>query len=83
MTDEMWAAIPGFEGFYEASSFRRIRSLDRVIVDSRGQHRCLTGRMLWTYTVAGEESVVLSRNGTRFTVAVDVVVERTFAPVAA
>lgn len=29
MTDEEWRAIPGYEGFYEASSLGRIRSLPR------------------------------------------------------
>lgn len=28
---ELWKAIPGYEGFYEASSTGRIRSIDRVV----------------------------------------------------
>ncbi|MBU9788921.1 endonuclease, partial [Lentilactobacillus sp. G22-6] len=31
---EIWKAIPGFEGIYEASSYGRIRSLNRIKLDT-------------------------------------------------
>lgn len=32
---EIWKSIPGYEGYYEASSLGRIRSVDRRVVTSR------------------------------------------------
>lgn len=83
MTIEMWTAVPGFEGFYEASDSRRVRSLDRTITDSRGQVRHLRGRLLQAQTVQGVRSVVMYRDNTRFTVALDVVCDMAFQAVAA
>ena len=28
---ELWASIPEYDGYYEASSFGRIRSLERLV----------------------------------------------------
>lgn len=36
MTTEIWKPIPGFGGWYEASSFGRIRSVDRVVKKMHG-----------------------------------------------
>lgn len=36
---EIWKAIPGFEGIYEASSYGRIRSLNRIKLDTIGRHQ--------------------------------------------
>ena len=46
MTDEEWRPVVGFEGYYEVSSLGRVRSLDRVGVDSRGRDRFRKGRTL-------------------------------------
>lgn len=43
--DERWKVIPGYEGFYEASSHGRIRSLARVIEHS-GRRKTLISRIL-------------------------------------
>ena len=45
-TREVWKPIPGYEGAYEASSFGRIRSLDRTIIECSGRERRLSGRVL-------------------------------------
>lgn len=60
---EEWRPIPGFEGFYEASSLGRIRSLDRVS-RSNGQLRKFNGRVL-SQGVSPQKYpvVVLSVNG--------------------
>jgi hypothetical protein len=42
---EEWREIPGHSG-YEASSLGRVRSLDRWIVNTRGQRRLLSGNVL-------------------------------------
>ncbi|AVO25111.1 HNH endonuclease [Rhodococcus phage Finch] len=37
MTDEQWASIPDWEGFYEASDQGRVRSLDRWVPSNTGR----------------------------------------------
>jgi len=44
--DEIWKAIPGFEGSYEASDQGRIRSLDRVVTEARGRSKQVKGVVL-------------------------------------
>jgi len=44
--EELWKAIPGFEGYYEASNLGRIRSIDRIIYDTRGRALRFKGRVL-------------------------------------
>lgn len=43
---EEWRDIPGWEGYYQASSLGKIRSVDRVIVQSNGSTREFAGRVL-------------------------------------
>lgn len=43
---EEWRPVLGFEGFYEVSSYGRVRSLDRRIVASTGRVSNLRGRVL-------------------------------------
>ena len=43
---ELWKAIPGYEGYYEASTEGRIRSVDREYTNSRGAVRVVDGRVL-------------------------------------
>lgn len=43
MKKEIWKAIEGYEGWYEVSSFGRVRSLDRVIFNSDGRKRLWKG----------------------------------------
>lgn len=45
-TNEIWKAIPGYEGIYEASTLGRIRSLDRITIDKNGNNKKIKGRML-------------------------------------
>lgn len=81
MTTETWLPVPGFEGFYEATEYpAAVRSLDRVITDSRGQSRQLRGKRM--YPTSANGSIVLSRNGHSVTTTVDVVVARTFSALA-
>lgn len=44
--EEIWRDIPGWEGYYLASNFGRIKSCDRVIVLDNGIKRSLDGRIL-------------------------------------
>lgn len=43
---EVWKDIPGYEGKYQASSFGRIRSLDRRVGVGNGATRLMRGRVL-------------------------------------
>lgn len=36
---EVWKAIPGFEGAFEASTLGRLRSLDRIVSHNKGGTR--------------------------------------------
>jgi hypothetical protein len=73
----MWNAVPGYEGHYEANrELYAVRSLDRIIVDSRGQYRRLRGHFM-----AGgnpNDRVILSRNGIQSIYALHEVMEMTF-----
>ena len=43
---EEWRAIPGYEGYYEVSDEGRVRSVDRVIIDSLDRRRRLKSKVL-------------------------------------
>ncbi len=66
---EIWKAIPGYEGKYEASTLGRIRSVDRIVY-SRNWHtgisfkRIIKGKILHPgrYCKSGHLSVVLGHN---------------------
>jgi hypothetical protein len=60
--DEQWAAIPGFEGIYEASSLGRIRSLQRYKLH-RGRKVLVKERILKFLEIEGYNAVALSLNG--------------------
>lgn len=63
---EVWKAIPGYEGLYEASTAGRVRSLDKpaVLGLARGQGRSRKGRVLLGGVLRGGYlGVSLSRDG--------------------
>lgn len=61
---EQWKDIPGYEGYYEASSLGRIRGQDRVIVDKNGFARKVEGRLLGTHlNSSGYTYAHLTTNG--------------------
>jgi hypothetical protein len=47
---EIWKAIPGFEDYYEVSSFGRVRSLDRRTTDSIGRPFVRYGKEIYLRT---------------------------------
>jgi hypothetical protein len=63
---EHWRPVPNYEGHYEVSDRGRVRSLDRVTVDSLGRKHPVTGRLLRT-SRSGRGTVVafLWRDGSR------------------
>ena len=46
MAEEIWRPVVGYEGLYEVSSYGRVRSLDRYVVDSSGNRRFYKGKVL-------------------------------------
>lgn len=69
---EIWKDIPGYEGRYQASTYGRIRSIDRKVKVKRIDapdpfHRELTGRILKPvqYDSTGHVAVNLSGGGRR------------------
>ncbi|MBL0745435.1 NUMOD4 domain-containing protein [Chryseolinea lacunae] len=73
---ERWKDIPGFEGFYKASSLGRIKSVDRVIPHPRLKQQFVAGRVL-SQSIAKNKNiktgepmidlrVSLSKEGTQF-----------------
>lgn len=78
--EEEWKPIPGYEGWYEASSLGRIRGVDRVVIMKNGHERPLTGkiRTLSKAKRGGYLSVCLRKEGTRKTYTVHRLIMRTF-----
>lgn len=65
---EEWRAIPGYEGWYEASDHGRVRSLDRVITQRNGNTYRLKGKILSpTMSSHGYYGVGIGKNGQRET----------------
>jgi len=46
MEEEQWKDIPDFEGFYQASNFGRIRSLDQIVECRNGATRQCKGKVM-------------------------------------
>ena len=80
--DEIWYDVPAYEQVYQVSTHERVRSMDRIVVDSRGQVRQLRGKILWPKTIQGEPSVALSWNGAQEWVAVSALLASVFEAVA-
>lgn len=75
---EVWAAIPGFPG-YEASTFGRIRSLDRMVRSRGAGERLVRGRALRVRLDRdGYERLNVSIGGVRQTPRVQVLVALAF-----
>lgn len=66
VSPERWAAIPGWEGLYEASTHGRIRSVDRLRVSKNGVTKHLKSHVLaQSQDAHGRCHVQLYRNGSR------------------
>lgn len=62
---EKWALVPGYEGRYEVSSFGRVRSLDRIVIDECGRTRHLKGKELSSSLSSGYPSVRIGGESVR------------------
>ena len=81
LPNEIWKAIPSYEGLYEASTAGRIKSCDRIVPHSKdsSDSRVLNGKLLrYGYNTRGYQLVVLSKNGKTTTKHVHVLIAITF-----
>lgn len=64
MKKEIWKSVKGYEGYYEVSSYGRVRSLDRMVTRSDGKKRLFKGKILkMCFCGSGYLYVTLSKNG--------------------
>lgn len=78
--DERWLPVPGYGGFYEASSQGRIRSLPHYVRTNGGAMRLSPGKVLAGGTYKdGHRHITLCREGTRRTFTIHSVIMLTFA----
>ena len=77
---EIWKPIPGYEGYYEASSEGRIRSVDREYITSNGKHYHKKGRILKLNTSQEYTNVELNKDGHAHQYSVHRLVATTFIP---
>ena len=77
--DEKWKDIPGYEGFYQASSLGNIRSVNRFVNSINGSLRLLKGRVLVKHkNQKGYFSVCLKVNNKQRTKLVHQLIAKTF-----
>jgi hypothetical protein len=75
---ECWIDIPGWEGKYQASSFGRVRSVDRVVIDTMGRSQPKNGVLLKQTIGCGYPFVSLWQNDKHPRVRVHTLVTRAF-----
>jgi hypothetical protein len=64
--DETWKDIPGYEGYYQASSLGKIRSLDRVSTHWKGITQIKKGKEISiSADIKGYLKISLMKSGTR------------------
>ena len=81
MKKEIWKPVIGYEGFYEVSSLGRLRSVDRIDVNTEGDKRLLSGKIIKLHKDShGYLIAVISKNGVHKTVKIHRLVAMAFIP---
>ena len=81
MIEEIWRPVVGYEGLYEVSSYGKVRSLDRYVIDSLENKRFYKGKVLSPgIRPDGYLFVILSCNGKSKTINVHRLVAQAFIP---
>lgn len=62
---EEWRDVVGYEGYYQVSSFGRVRSLDRMVKHPNGGLRKLKGRIISPSIRNHYPSIMIGANGVR------------------
>jgi len=76
---EIWKPVPGYEGYYEASSEGRIRSVDRVVYHGKYAYN-RKGRIRIPYDNQGYDNVTLNKDKVEITYSVHRLIAMTFIP---
>ena len=63
---ELWFDIPEFEGLYQISTKKSIRSLPRKIVTWRGHERNMKGKDIKPIFKGGSQWVCFSKDGRKY-----------------
>lgn len=77
---ELWKAIPGWEGYYEASTLGHIRSVDHAIVDTLGRLQHCTGKHLRSHLRRGRRAITLCAKNQLFQYSISRLMAATFLP---
>ena len=79
MSKEIWRTKPEWEGYYEASNWGRVRSLDRWVSNGKGK-RFVEGQFLSTNVVGKDVIVQLRYNGRKHTHILAKIIAELFMP---
>jgi len=80
-TEEIWLPIKDFDGYYDISSYGRVRSVDRIVTNSRCGTQKVLGKILnLSMDRYGYCKVVLSKNGIVYYFTAHRLVAQTFLP---
>jgi len=78
---EIWNDIPGYEGYYQASTYGRIKGLDYNVCEKTGKVRIHKGHILKSFKVPGGYSCIsLQVNGNRKHFLIHRLIALTFIP---
>jgi hypothetical protein len=77
---EIWKDIPQYEGLYQASSFGRIKTVERYILKADGKISIIQERIRKTAINNGYYKIMLSANGRRKAEWVHRLIAKTFIP---
>lgn len=82
MQKEIWKPVPNYEKMYEASTYGRIRSLERLVFNKRWQNYQKRKSVILKPSVSpkGYYTVVFGVNGTRMAHSVHRIIAKTFLP---
>jgi len=84
MSEEIWKAVKGYEGYYEVSNLGRVKSLDRFVCSnvnlSYANKKVIGGLLMSGCDKKGYKRVGFSVNGVRTTKKVHRLVAQTFIP---
>lgn len=81
MEKEIWKPVKGYEGFYEISTFGNIRSLDRIIINSKGVKRMVKSSIPKSRkSNRGYLRIQLHKNGTSKEFSIHRLVAEAFIP---
>ncbi len=77
---EEWKDVEGYEGFYQISTFGKVRSLDRVVKNPRGTMKRKGVLIKFTVTRDGYNKFTLSKDGNHKSARVHQEVLKAFVP---